>query len=120
MIAFVLTIAFVLAFTATAFATTLTHSGYNSWTDYCTACHDVHEAAGDYVLTREATVTAVCGTCHGLFGAPAPSGVSWTSPKTNFTGADPTASTKTAYTVNMSAMTATQMDAVPGHSLGVM
>jgi predicted CXXCH cytochrome family protein len=119
--ALVLSVAFILAFTASAFAqTTAPHGGYGATTDFCVACHDVHEAAGDYVLTRESTVTAVCGTCHGVFGAAAPSSVNWTSAKTDFSGADPTASTKLAYEVDMSAMSATQMDAVPGHSLGVM
>ncbi|GBE58267.1 doubled CXXCH motif [bacterium BMS3Abin01] len=118
--ALVLSVAFILAFAATAFAQTSPHTGYAGTTDFCVACHDVHEAAGDYVLTRESTVTAVCGTCHGVFGASAPATVSWSSPKTDFAGADPTASTKLAYEVDMSAMSATQMDGVPGHSLGVM
>ncbi len=119
-IALVLSVTFMLAFTASAFAAVAPHGGYGATTDFCTACHDVHEANGDYVLTRESTVTAVCGTCHGVFGAPAPSGVSWSTAKTDFSGADPTASTKLAYQVDMSAMTAAQMDAIPGHSLGVM
>ncbi len=118
--ALVLSVAFILAFSATAFAQTSPHTGYGATTDFCIACHDVHEASGDYVLTRESTVTAVCGTCHGLFGAAAPGSVSWTSPPTDMAGTDPTASTLLAYEVNMSTMTAAQMDAVPGHSLGVM
>ncbi len=117
--ALVLSVAFILAFSATAFATS-PHTGYAGTTDFCIACHDVHEASGDYVLTREATVTAVCSTCHGVFGATAPTTVSWSSAPTNFSGSDPTTSVLLAYEVDMSTMTAGQMNAVPGHSLGVM
>ncbi|MHB9053997.1 MAG: cytochrome c3 family protein [Thermoleophilia bacterium] len=121
MAAFVLSIVFILAFSASAFAVTAPHGGYGSTTDFCISCHDIHEANGDYVLTRESTVTAVCGTCHGVFGASAAVGVYWSNPPANFAGADPTASTKRAYTNGFSAgMTGPQQDAVPGHSLGVM
>lgn len=122
-----------LAFSATAAAQTVSpHGGYSTstaatgGTDYCLTCHDVHEAQGDYVLMRKATVTSVCNTCHGLFGATQGTGGSggavpvW-SGKTNFTGTDPTASNKSAYKYDMSGMaTPAQLDAVPGHSLGVM
>lgn len=129
--AIILPAVLVLAFSATAMAQTVTpHGGYattgsTGGTDYCLTCHDVHEAQGDYVLMRKATVTAVCGTCHGLFGATQGSGgAGGTVPawgKTDFTGTDPTASNASAYKYDMSAMTTSaQLDAVPGHSLGVM
>lgn len=89
-------------------------------TDFCVQCHDVHESRGDYMLTREATVTATCLTCHGLFGAPAPSGVVWSETPVDFAGTEPTASTMLVYEYNMTGMNASQMDAVPGHSLGTM
>lgn len=118
--AIVLSVVFILAFSATAFAAS-PHTGYAGTTDYCISCHDMHEASGDYVLTRESTVTGVCGTCHGLFGAAAPAGVTWSGgAPADMAGANPTASTRLAYKVNMSAMTGAQMDATPGHSLGVM
>jgi predicted CXXCH cytochrome family protein len=62
--------ALALAFAAPAMATdgdTIPHGGYSMTTDACLQCHDIHEAAGDYVLMREATVVAVCGTCHTLY-----------------------------------------------------
>jgi predicted CXXCH cytochrome family protein len=121
--AIVLPVVFILAFSAAAFASVAPHSGYGTGvngTDFCVGCHDIHEAQGDYVLTREATVTALCGTCHGLFGAQAPSGVNWSSTPTDFPGDNPTASTKLAYKVNMSGASAQYMDSIPGHSLGVM
>jgi len=118
--AIVLSVVFILAFSATAFAAS-PHTGYAGTTDYCISCHDMHEASGDYVLTRESTVTGVCGTCHGLFGAAAPAGVTWSGgAAADMYGANPTASIKLAYKVNMSAMSGAQMDAKPGHSLGVM
>lgn len=119
--AMVLPIVLILAFANVAFAQTVApHSGYNATTDYCISCHDMHEANGDYVLTRESTVTAVCGTCHGVFGAAAPAGVNWSSAPANMAGTNPTASTLLAYKKNMAGMNAAQMDAVPGHSLGAM
>lgn len=118
--AIVMSVVFILAFSATAFAAS-PHTGYAGTTDYCISCHDMHEASGDYVLTRESTVTGVCGTCHGLFGAAAPAGVTWSGgAAADMAGANPTASIKLAYKVNMSAMSGAQMDATPGHSLGVM
>jgi len=118
--AVVLPVVFILAFAASAFATS-PHTGYGAGTDFCVSCHDVHEASGDYVLTRQATVTALCGTCHGLFGNAAPGAPNWGgNPPTDFTGTNPTASTLLAYKVNMSAMSGAEMDAVAGHSLGVM
>lgn len=122
MAAIVLSVVFMLAFSASAFATS-PHTGFGATTDYCISCHDIHEASGDYVLTRASTVTGVCGTCHGLFGAAAPGNVPavWGNPPGNMAGTDPTASTKAAYKYGFSGgMTGGQMDAVPGHSLGVM
>ena len=43
------------------------HGGYSSATDACLQCHDVHQAAGEYALTRWATVTDTCGSCHTLY-----------------------------------------------------
>lgn len=120
--AVVLPVVFVLAFAASAFAVS-PHTGYGAGgTDFCISCHDIHEASGDYVLTRQATVTALCGTCHGIFGNPAPADPpNWGGNNpTDFAGTNPTTSTLLAYKVNMAPMTAAQMDAVPGHSLGVM
>lgn len=118
--ALVLPVVFILAFSASAFAVS-PHSGYGATTDFCVSCHDIHEASGDYVLTRQATVTALCGTCHGLFGNSAPAGPNWGgNPPADFAGTNPTASVLLAYKVNMSAMSAAEMDAKPGHSLGVM
>lgn len=91
-----------------------------SGSGFCVQCHDVHQAEGDYVLTREATVTAVCETCHGTFGASEPEDVTWSSPPTDFGGSNASTSTLLAYTVDMTSMSATEMDAVPGHTLGVM
>lgn len=68
--------ALALACAAPAFGTdggTIPHGGYSMTTDSCLQCHDVHEATGDYVLMRQATITAVCGTCHTLYQA-APTG----------------------------------------------
>lgn len=52
---------------------TIPHGGFSSSTDACLQCHDIHESAGDYVLMRQATMTAVCGSCHTLYQA-APTG----------------------------------------------
>ncbi|MDO8736946.1 MAG: cytochrome c3 family protein [Thermoleophilia bacterium] len=95
-------------------------NGHNAATDFCIQCHDVHEARGDYQLTREATVTATCATCHGLFGALAPPYANWSDSPTNFTGMEPTASTMLAYKVSTNGMSAAEMDAIPGHTLGIM
>ena len=85
--AVVMAVVLMLVITATALAYNITpadggaalnydiapHDGFSptGGTDFCIQCHDIHEATGDYVLTRKATVTAVCATCHGLFGAQA-------------------------------------------------
>lgn len=70
-LALVLALTFALCALATpAFAidgNTIPHGGFSSSTDACLQCHDIHEAAGDYVLMRQATVTAVCSTCHTLY-----------------------------------------------------
>ncbi len=60
----------VLVFAAPAFAIdgeTIPHGGYSASTDACLQCHDIHESAGDYVLMRQATVTATCATCHTIY-----------------------------------------------------
>lgn len=110
----------VLVLVANAQAQVPPYYSHGAGSDFCIQCHDVHEASGDYVLTREATVTAVCQTCHGMFGAPVPTVVIWSSPPPDFSGGDATASTLLAYSVDMTSMTSPEMDAVPGHSLGVM
>lgn len=63
-------VSIVLAFASVANAAdanTIPHGGYSESTNSCLSCHDIHEAAGDYVLMREATVTETCGTCHTLY-----------------------------------------------------
>ncbi|RJQ53659.1 MAG: hypothetical protein C4521_07260 [Actinobacteria bacterium] len=52
---------------------TIPHGGFSTTTDACLQCHDIHESAGDYVLMRQQTMTATCGTCHTLYQA-APTG----------------------------------------------
>jgi predicted CXXCH cytochrome family protein len=80
----IMVIALMMAFATTAFAA-VPHGGYGTGnapaaaqTDLCLSCHDIHQAAGDYALMREATVTETCQTCHGLFGDPAPATATWT------------------------------------------
>ncbi len=106
-----------------ALSTVSPHGGYSSTTNDCNLCHEMHGADSDYSLVRESTVTQVCGTCHGLFGAPVGNGT-WTPAPPSFSSntslGQATVSQYAAYTVDMSQMTAGQMDAVPGHSLGVM
>jgi predicted CXXCH cytochrome family protein len=123
----VMVVAFVLllGMVANAYAATPPHGGYSASTEFCLQCHSVHESQGDYVLSREATITELCGTCHGLFGQAA-DGL-WTDPPIDMTdGSSPpatmnaTVSQYTAYEVDMSSMSGAEMDAVPGHSLGVM
>jgi predicted CXXCH cytochrome family protein len=53
---------------AMAAGTIIPHGGYDTTTDACLQCHDVHEAGSDYVLLRWATVTDTCGSCHLLYG----------------------------------------------------
>lgn len=49
---------------------TIPHGNFSTTTDVCLQCHDLHEAAGDYVLMRKNTMTGVCATCHNLYQAP--------------------------------------------------
>lgn len=68
-----LALVFALLLAAPAFAAdgeTIPHGGYSTLTDSCLQCHDMHEAAGDYVLMREETITKVCATCHTLYNEP--------------------------------------------------
>jgi hypothetical protein len=46
------------------------HGGYSSVTNYCLQCHAVHkaDAATQFALMRQGSVTATCQTCHVLFG----------------------------------------------------
>lgn len=43
------------------------HGGYSTSTDACLQCHDIHQAAGEYALTRWSTVTDTCASCHTLY-----------------------------------------------------
>jgi predicted CXXCH cytochrome family protein len=68
----------VLSFSAVAFAAVSGHtfdpaSGHPESTNKCLQCHDIHDAAADYVLLVQSTVTDTCGTCHNLY-LTAPSG----------------------------------------------
>jgi predicted CXXCH cytochrome family protein len=69
LIALAVALAMVLAFTGMALATTtgIPHGGYAANSDVCLQCHDVHEAAADYVLLRYPTVTDMCGSCHYIY-----------------------------------------------------
>jgi predicted CXXCH cytochrome family protein len=105
------------------------HGGYSTTTNACMQCHDVHDSSGDYVLSREATITGTCGTCHGLFGtSPRTTQTpAWTEPPPDFTGTvnyenvdQATVSQYAAYKVDMTGMLPSEEDAVSGHSLGVM
>lgn len=60
---------FALLAAGTAFAagTVIPHGGYDTSSDACLQCHDVHEAASDYVLLRWETVVDTCGSCHYLY-----------------------------------------------------
>lgn len=115
-----ITAVLLLTLASNALAQVSPFNGHNASTDFCIQCHDVHESRGDYQLTREATVTATCATCHGLFGDMAPPFANWSDSPTNFTGMEPTASTMLAYEISTSGMTAAEMDAIPGHTLGIM
>lgn len=82
----IMVIAVMLAVASTALAA-VPHGSYGTGnatgtnqTDLCLTCHDVHNAAGDYVLMRESTVTAVCGTCHVVYGDATGAVPSWTEP----------------------------------------
>jgi predicted CXXCH cytochrome family protein len=101
-----------LAFAGIAMADVAPHGGYGAGTDYCLTCHDVHDAAGDYVLTRDATVTETCATCHSLYGAAADN--TWTDPKIDLVdGADATVAQYASVYLNTGA------NRVSGHGLGV-
>lgn len=63
---------------AMAAGTTIPHGGYDTTSDACLQCHDIHEATNDYVLLRYATVTDTCGSCHFLYSTnPNPAGGSF-------------------------------------------
>lgn len=47
------------------------HGGYDSTSNFCLQCHEVHKAGGEYALLWKGSVTATCATCHGLNGAAA-------------------------------------------------
>jgi predicted CXXCH cytochrome family protein len=102
-----------LAFTGIAMAGVAPHGGYGAGTDYCLSCHDVHDAAGDYALMREATVTETCATCHNLFGL-APDGT-WTVAPPDMGGSGTTNATASVY----SAYSYTGSAKKSGHDLGV-
>ena len=52
---------------ALAAGNAIPHGGYDTSTDACLQCHDIHEAASDYVLLRWSTVVDTCGSCHYLY-----------------------------------------------------
>lgn len=61
---------FALMLATAAFAAdglTIPHGGYDTSTNTCLACHDIHEADGDFALMREETVTQTCATCHDTY-----------------------------------------------------
>jgi predicted CXXCH cytochrome family protein len=99
-------------------AAVIPHGGYGTGnapagerTDLCLSCHDIHQAAGDYALMREASVTATCNTCHGLFGVA--SDGTWTEePVALVDGTQ-------ALTSGVSAYENTGAARVSGHRLGV-
>jgi len=59
---------------ALAGGSTIPHGGYDASSDACLQCHDVHEAASDYVLLRWETVQDTCGSCHFLYETNPPLG----------------------------------------------
>jgi predicted CXXCH cytochrome family protein len=64
-------VAFVLLFgvVAYAYAQVGPHGGYADTTDYCKACHDVHEAGTSFKLLFASTVRDTCNACHdGTYG----------------------------------------------------
>lgn len=83
---------------------TIPHGGYDTSTNSCLYCHDVHEAAGDYVLMRQETVIETCGTCHDLyFDSEGYKDNVWDSESSGYPGDIPdlaTASTLTAYNID--------------------
>lgn len=98
------------------------HGGYGTGyapdgaqTDLCLSCHDIHQAAGDYALMREATVTETCGTCHVLFGVPTGDVPTWTEPPVDLVDAD----TGEASVSPSAAYEFTGAARVSGHRLGV-
>ncbi|MFA5810164.1 MAG: cytochrome c3 family protein [Thermoleophilia bacterium] len=110
-------IALLLVVAPAAFAGISPHGGYSTGTspaaaqtDFCLTCHDVHQAAGDYVLMRDPTVTQTCATCHALYGAPADN--TWTGGASAiWDGATQASVSQYAAYENVSA--------VSGHRLGV-
>jgi predicted CXXCH cytochrome family protein len=42
------------------------HGGFTDVTDFCTACHSVHEAAASSKLLPSETMLGICNTCHDL------------------------------------------------------
>lgn len=108
-------IALLLVVAPAAFAGISPHGGYSTGTsgtatDFCLTCHDVHQAAGDYVLMRDPTVTETCATCHALYGGTADN--TWTG------GASAIWDGATQATVSQYAAYE-NVSAVSGHRLGV-
>ena len=110
-------IALLLVVAPAAFAGISPHGGYSvgasaaaDRTDFCLTCHDVHQAAGDYVLMRDPTVTETCATCHALYGGTADN--KWTG------GASAIWDGATQATVSQYAAYE-NVSAVSGHRLGV-
>lgn len=59
-------VAFALLFgvVAYAYAAMGPHGGYTDVTDYCRACHSVHEAGSSFKLLFASTVKDTCNACH--------------------------------------------------------
>jgi len=82
---------------ASAAGMIIPHGGYDTSTDACLQCHDIHEAAGDYVLLRWSTVTDTCGSCHYLYSGRYPSTVGGSFGQGEFSYNTPLAGARPAY-----------------------
>lgn len=113
-----------LASVAVAFNET-PHGGYDSSTNKCLNCHDIHTDApdfaegvdADYVLLRWTTVVDTCGSCHDLYqGEDSPDSDepygTYTYQANQFSGTPGTASDRTAYKVDYG-----EKDDVGGHHM---
>jgi len=77
-LALAMSLTLLVAGVALAGGNTIPHGGYDTSSDACLQCHDIHEAGSDYVLLRWSTVLDTCGSCHFLFQSnPDPSGGSF-------------------------------------------
>jgi len=72
------------------------HGGYDTTTDACLQCHDIHEAGSDYVLLRWSTVRDTCASCHYLYDTD-PSNLGGSFGQGSFPSGTPLAGTDLAY-----------------------